>query len=239
MNGSTGLQALVFDAYGTLFDVHSVIALCDQLFPDQGARLSQLWRAKQLEYTWLRSLMGRYEDFWQVTEDALVFAARDLKLDLDSKRRTRLMSAYLELKAWPDVAQALKSLKAAGIRLGRLAPAFWKGVGDRCFECGGCAFVCPTCWCFNVADVAAPGEAPFDEQSDGLRPMVPGGALEPRADGDWERVRMRDCCNLAGFIRQRHAPQRLARAVIDIRQNLDVLGIKLRPVLDCFVGQPL
>jgi NAD-dependent dihydropyrimidine dehydrogenase PreA subunit len=85
---------------------------------------------------------------------------------------------------------------------GRIDGPFWKIVGDRCFECGGCAFVCPTCWCFNVADVAAPGEAPFDEQSDGLRPMVPGGALEPGADGNWERVRMRDCCNLAGFIRQ-------------------------------------
>ena len=61
-------QALVFDAYGTLFDVHSVIALCDRKFPGQGAELSKLWRTKQLEYTWLRSLVGRYEDFWSVTE---------------------------------------------------------------------------------------------------------------------------------------------------------------------------
>ena len=57
------IKALVFDAYGTLFDVHSVIALCDELFPDQGAQLSQTWRAKQLEYTWLKSLMQRYQDF--------------------------------------------------------------------------------------------------------------------------------------------------------------------------------
>ena len=65
------LKALVFDAYGTLFDVHSVVALGEQLFPGKGGALSQLWRAKQLEYTWLRSLMGRYEDFTVVTRDAL------------------------------------------------------------------------------------------------------------------------------------------------------------------------
>ncbi len=64
------IQAIAFDAYGTLFDVHSVIALCNRKFPGQGAELSKLWRAKQLEYTWLRSLMGRYEDFWMVTESA-------------------------------------------------------------------------------------------------------------------------------------------------------------------------
>ena len=58
--------------------MHSVIALCDRKFPGQGADLSKLWRAKQLEYTWLRSLMGRYEDFWMVTESALVFACRSL-----------------------------------------------------------------------------------------------------------------------------------------------------------------
>lgn len=110
MNGLPGLQALVFDAYGTLFDVHSVIALCDQLFPDQGARLSQLWRAKQLEYTWLRSLMGRYEDFWQVTESALVFACQSLGLTCDAGARARLMDAYLHLDPFPEARQALKAL---------------------------------------------------------------------------------------------------------------------------------
>jgi ferredoxin len=88
------------------------------------------------------------------------------------------------------------------VSAGTLEPAFWRIVGDRCFECGGCAFVCPTCWCFNVADVPGPGAASFDEPSDGLRPMTPGGSLGSGADGDWERVRLRDCCNLAGFIRQ-------------------------------------
>ena len=68
------IKALVFDAYGTLFDVHSVISACDQSFPGHGAALSQAWRAKQLEYTWLRSLMGHNEDSWQVTESRLGFA---------------------------------------------------------------------------------------------------------------------------------------------------------------------
>jgi len=85
---------------------------------------------------------------------------------------------------------------------GELGESFWRIVGDRCFECGGCAFVCPTCWCFNVADVRGCGEAMFDEPADVLRPVVGGDPSDPVRDGDWERVRLRDCCNLAGFIRQ-------------------------------------
>jgi 2-haloacid dehalogenase len=104
-------KALAFDAYGTLFDVHSVISTCNELFPDKGPALSQLWRTKQLEYTWLRSLMGHYEDFWQVTESALVFACRSLNLDCPpAKRRQKLMDAYLHLNPFPEVQQALQSL---------------------------------------------------------------------------------------------------------------------------------
>jgi ferredoxin len=88
------------------------------------------------------------------------------------------------------------------VSAGELDRAFWRIVGDRCFECGGCAFVCPTCWCFNVSDVAGAGQASFAEPPDAVGPLAPGGALEPGADGEWERVRLRDCCNLAGFIRQ-------------------------------------
>ncbi len=104
------IKALVFDAYGTLFDVHSVISTCDQLFPGQGPALSQTWRGKQLEYTWLRSLMGRYKDFWQVTESALVFACKFLNLPCPPETRARLMEAYLHLDPFPEVRQALRSL---------------------------------------------------------------------------------------------------------------------------------
>ncbi len=107
---TSAIQALAFDAYGTLFDVHSVISTCNQVFPDNGPALSQLWRAKQLEYTWLRSLMGRYEDFWQVTESALVFACRSLNLDCPPATRQMLMDAYLHLDPFPEVRQALQSL---------------------------------------------------------------------------------------------------------------------------------
>jgi 2-haloacid dehalogenase len=105
-----GIKALVFDAYGTLFDVHSVIATCNQHFPEQGPALSKAWRAKQLEYTWLRSLMGRYEDFWQVTEAALVFACKTLNLACPPATRAELMEAYLHLDPYPEVLPSLKAL---------------------------------------------------------------------------------------------------------------------------------
>ncbi len=104
------IKALVFDAYGTLFDVHSVISACNQEFAGHGAALSQAWRAKQLEYTWLRSLMGRYKDFWQVTESALIFACKNLGLPCPPATRARLMEVYLHLSPYPEVQQALKSL---------------------------------------------------------------------------------------------------------------------------------
>jgi 2-haloacid dehalogenase len=104
------IQAVVFDAYGTLFDVHSVIALCDRKFPGRGAELSKLWRSKQLEYTWLRSLMGRYEDFWNVTESALVFACRSLSLACSPRTRQELMESYLHLEIFLEVKPTLAQL---------------------------------------------------------------------------------------------------------------------------------
>lgn len=104
------LAALVFDAYGTLFDVHSVTAEADRLWPGRGSALSQLWRTKQLEYTWLRSLMGRYEDFEQVTAAALRYACEALALELDAARAERLMNAYRHLAPFPEVPAALARL---------------------------------------------------------------------------------------------------------------------------------
>jgi len=104
------IQAVVFDAYGTLFDVHSLIALCDRKFPGRGAELSKVWRSKQLEYTWLRSLMGQYEDFWKVTESALVFACGSLKLACPLQTRQELMESYLHLEIFPEVKPTLAQL---------------------------------------------------------------------------------------------------------------------------------
>jgi 2-haloacid dehalogenase len=106
----TALSALVFDAYGTLFDVHSVIAAAEQAFPGQGDALSWLWRSKQLEYSWLRSLTGSYEDFWKITQDALVFACRSMGLVCDQAFQERLLGEYLRLNAFPEVVSALDRL---------------------------------------------------------------------------------------------------------------------------------
>jgi 2-haloacid dehalogenase len=104
------IKALAFDAFGTLYDVHSVAVLAETFFPGRSRELSQLWRQKQLEYTWLRSLMGDYQDFWKVTEDGLRYACRHLGLELDDDRRDALLDAYLHLDHYPEVPQALQQL---------------------------------------------------------------------------------------------------------------------------------
>ena len=104
------VKAIVFDAYGTLFDVRSVGGRCEELFPGHGPALTALWRTKQLEYTWLRSLMGRYEDFWRVTENGLMFACQSLGLVPSQEKIDHLMRAYLALDPFPDVPAALDAL---------------------------------------------------------------------------------------------------------------------------------
>lgn len=104
------LDALVFDAYGTLFDVHSVIQRCESFWPGKGQALSSLWRAKQLEYTWQRSLMQRYAPFSQVTREALAYACEALGLQLTVTQMEALMGEYQMLSAYPDVASSVKRL---------------------------------------------------------------------------------------------------------------------------------
>jgi 2-haloacid dehalogenase len=111
-------KAFLFDAYGTLFDVHSVVEAGRALTSDPQA-LSLLWRQKQLEYTWLRTLMGRYEDFWAVTEAALRFSLARLGIAADDEAVARLMEAYLSLATFPDVAGGLSGM--AGTPLGILS----------------------------------------------------------------------------------------------------------------------
>ena len=106
------ISALVFDAYGTIFDVHSVTRGAESLFPGKGAALSTAWRAKQLEYTWLRSLMGRYEDFSRVTVAALEWAIESLGLEADDAARRSLLDEYRRLAPFPEVPAALEKLAA-------------------------------------------------------------------------------------------------------------------------------
>jgi 2-haloacid dehalogenase len=103
------IRALAFDLYGTLLDVRSVEARCAEVISD-AAGLVTLWRAKQLEYAFLRTLMGRYEDFWRVTGDALDYAAERLGVTLTAAQRDRLMDAWLTLAPFPEVPAALRAL---------------------------------------------------------------------------------------------------------------------------------
>ena len=109
-------RAFVFDAYGTLFDVHSVVVQAANLSGDLQA-LSALWRQKQLEYTWLRSLMERYQDFWDVTEAALRAAVTQLKIQASDAELHGLMQAYLRPSAFPDVTEALDALQGAPLAI--------------------------------------------------------------------------------------------------------------------------
>ncbi|WP_370650226.1 haloacid dehalogenase type II [Oscillochloris sp. ZM17-4] len=101
---------LVFDAYGTLLDVASVAAACEARWPGRGAALTTLWRERQLQYSWLRSIMGRHADFWQLTGEALDFACAALGLDLAPADREALLAGYLRLSPFPEVASALGRL---------------------------------------------------------------------------------------------------------------------------------
>src|SRR6202165_5901784 len=115
------VKALAFDAYGTLFDVFSVTVLCETLFPGKGNQLAQIWRTKQLQYSLMRSLMGRHRDFWGLTDDGLVWASNNLQLDLTADKKKQLMDAYLSLAAFPDVKPGLEALKAQGVKLAILS----------------------------------------------------------------------------------------------------------------------
>lgn len=115
-----GVRAVVFDAYGTLYDVASAAERSRASLGERWQALSELWRAKQLQYTWLRSLMGRHADFWRVTGDALDFALEALGIR-DPDLRDRLMALYERIGAYPDARPALEALRGAGLRLAILS----------------------------------------------------------------------------------------------------------------------
>ena len=115
-----GIKALAIDGL-TTFDTRPVSMLAESIFPGRGAELSQAWRTRQFEYTWLRTLMGSYADFRKVTDEALVFATQQLHLELRAEHRQQLTEAFFALKAWPDVLPAFTALHNAGVRLSFLA----------------------------------------------------------------------------------------------------------------------
>lgn len=115
MPALTEIDACVFDAYGTMFDVAAAAKHCQDDLGDQWAPLAQIWREKQLQYTWLRSLMGEYTPFWQVTQDGLDYALATLEIE-NKELRERLLNIYLELDAYPEISDMLSKLKSAHLK---------------------------------------------------------------------------------------------------------------------------
>ncbi|HEX6974907.1 MAG TPA: haloacid dehalogenase type II [Vicinamibacterales bacterium] len=113
-------KAVAFD-FLALFDANSVLPAVEDAFPGNALELTQLWRTRQFEYTWLRSITSTYVDFRAVTDDALVYAAKALKLELTPGQRARLLNAFLQLAPWPDTRRALGRLRASGVRVIALA----------------------------------------------------------------------------------------------------------------------
>lgn len=109
-------KAVAFD-YFVIFDPNSVVPEIEKTFPGKGQEFAKLWRGKQFEYGYLRTITNRYADFFQVTDDALVYTAQAMKLELSPQARQQLLHAYLTLKPWPDAVAGLQRLKAAGVRL--------------------------------------------------------------------------------------------------------------------------
>ncbi len=129
MRSGTPIKAVAFDGF-PIFDPRPIFALAEQLFPGRGAELSNVWRTKQFEYTWLRTMSGHYRDFLGIIDDALVFACKSLDLDLTGIKRSTLVESYLKMPIWPDVLPALSMLKESGLRLAFLSnfsPAMFDG----------------------------------------------------------------------------------------------------------------
>jgi len=113
-------KAVAFD-YFVLFDPDSVVSEVEQIVPGKGRQLTDVWRTRQFEYAWLRSITNRYTDFFAVTEDALIYAASVVKVQLTPQQRQRLLEAYLHLTPWPDTADGLRRLRESGIHVIALA----------------------------------------------------------------------------------------------------------------------
>ncbi|MDO9194275.1 MAG: haloacid dehalogenase type II [Undibacterium sp.] len=115
------IQAIVFDAYGTLFDVYSIRELGEKLFPGAGQALAELWRDKQIEYTHLRSMSSMYKPFWEITQDALIFSCKKLGLRLNLDAQSALMGQYARLQAFPENLSVLQELSTRGFKLAVLS----------------------------------------------------------------------------------------------------------------------
>src|SRR5262245_54288008 len=117
---SPRFKAVAFD-YFVLFDPDSILPELERVYPGRGRELMTLWRNRQFEYTWLRSITGQYADFFTVSEDALNYAAHAMQLEMTSEQRSSLLNAYMQLTPWPDTMNALRRLRSHGVRIISLA----------------------------------------------------------------------------------------------------------------------
>lgn len=114
------IKAIAFDAF-PIFDPRPIFGLVKKLFPEKGEEFSVLWRTRIFEYTWLLTSAGKYQDFWTCIDNALVYTARQLKVNMTKDHHNQLMNAFLQIKAFPDVKPILSELKSSGIKLAFLS----------------------------------------------------------------------------------------------------------------------
>jgi len=125
--------AVAFD-YFVLFDPDSVVSAAERVVPGKGRAFTEIWRNRQFEYSWLRSITNRYVDFFALTEDALVYAANEMHVDVTAAQRRQLLDAYLQLTPWPDTADALRRLREAHVRvitIANLSPTMLRANADH------------------------------------------------------------------------------------------------------------
>jgi 2-haloacid dehalogenase len=147
------IKAIVFDAYGTLYDVQSVAGVTDAAFPGHGDTITQIWRLKQLEYTWLRSMMGQYEDFWTITKDSLAYTLDTLGLKAEAALLDQIAETYNNLAPYPDSKAALEGLSAYRLAIfSNGSPAMLRALVDNT----GLASLIPTVISVDAAQVFKP-----------------------------------------------------------------------------------
>ena len=195
-----GVRAAVFDAYGTLFDVASAAERLRGSLGDRWQPLAELWRAKQLQYTWLRSLMGRHADFWRVTGDALDYAMESLGVS-DPDLRQRLMSLYERLPAYPEARPALEALRKAGLKLAILSNGTPRMLAAAA-EAAGIASLLDDVLSVESVGIYKPSPAVYRHALDHLR-LWPNEIVFVSANG-WDAFAAKYCglrvawCNRAG-----------------------------------------
>src|SRR5258706_2537441 len=113
LNPGNRIKAIAFDAF-PIFDTRPIFLLVENMFPGKGVELGNTWRTKQFEYSWLRATAGQYNDFWRLTEDALVFATKKAGVTLSAENKKQLMGQYLSLNIWPDGLPVLQTLQHSG-----------------------------------------------------------------------------------------------------------------------------